>query len=74
MKEVNNVDEKEGSEIPGGGERVEITWSLVSVLFGESEEDLKAMVGRFVEVYRRRGLKINACKSKVTVVNGEEGL
>ena len=33
------------------------------VLCGESEEDLKGMVGRFAEVCRRRGLKVNACKS-----------
>ena len=32
------------------------------------------MVGQFAEVYRRRGLKVNAGKSKVMVVNGEEGL
>ena len=29
---------------------------------------------RFVEVYRRRGLKVNADKRKVTVVRGEDGL
>ena len=40
------------------------------VIWGESEEDLRAMVGRFVEVCRRRGLKINAGKSKVMVLNG----
>ena len=44
------------------------------VLCGESEEDLKAIVGRFVEVCRIRGLKINASKSKVMVLGGEEGL
>ena len=44
------------------------------VLRGESEEDLKAMVGRFVEVCRRRYLKVNAGKSKVMVLGGEEGL
>ena len=31
-------------------------------------------MGRFVEVYRRRGLKVNAGKSKVMVLNGEEEL
>ena len=40
-------------------------------LYGESEENLRAMMGRFAEVCRR-GLKINAGKSKV--LNGEEGL
>ena len=28
----------------------------------------------FVEVYRRRGLEVNAGKSKVMVLNGEEGI
>ena len=32
------------------------------------------MVGYFAEVCRRRGLKVNAGKSKVMVLNGEEGL
>ena len=31
------------------------------------------MVGRFAELYRR-GLKVNSGKSKVMVLNGEEGL
>ena len=44
------------------------------VLCDDSGEDLRAMVGRFVEVCRRRGLKINAGKSKVMVLGGEEGL
>ena len=32
------------------------------------------MVGRFAEVCRGRGLKVNAGKSTVMVLNGEEGL
>ena len=45
------------------------------VLYGESEENLRAMVGRFADgVCRRRRLKGNAGKSKVMVLNGEEGL
>ena len=43
-------------------------------LCGESEEDLKAMLGRFAEVCRRRGLKVNAGESKVMVLNVEERL
>ena len=39
-----------------------------------SEEDLKTMLRRFVKVYRRRSLKANEGKSKVVVLNGEEGL
>ena len=41
------------------------------VLCGESEEYLTAMVGRFAEVCRNKGLKVNASKSKVMVLNGE---
>ena len=44
------------------------------VLYGESEEDLRMMVGQFAEVCRRRGLKVNVGKSKVIVLNGEKGL
>ena len=31
-------------------------------------------MGCFIEVFRRRGLKVNAGKSKEMVLNGEEGL
>ena len=43
-------------------------------LCGESEEDLRAMVGRFAKVCRRREPKVNASKSILIVMNGEEGL
>ena len=43
------------------------------VLCDESEEDLRPMVGLFVEVCRR-GLKVNTGKSKVMLINGERGL
>ena len=43
------------------------------VLCGELEEDPRVM-GYFVEVCWRRGLKVNAGKSKVMVMNGEDGL
>ena len=33
-----------------------------------------AMKGRFIEVCRRRGLKVKAGKSKVMVLDGEEEL
>ena len=48
---------------------MQMTWFCV-----ESEEHLRAMVGRFAEECRKRGLKVNAGKSKVLVLNGEEGL
>ena len=44
------------------------------VLCGKLEEDLRAMMGCFIKVCRRRGLKVNVGKSKVMVLNGEEGL
>ena len=44
------------------------------VLYRESEEGLRAIVGRFSKVCRRRELEVNAGKSKVMVLNGEEGL
>ena len=43
------------------------------VLGGESE-DLKVMVGRFAEVCRRIGLKVNAGKIKVMILKREEGI
>ena len=42
------------------------------VLCGESEKDLRAMVGRFVEIHGRRGQKVNTGKSKMIVLNREE--
>ena len=44
------------------------------VLCSESEQDLRTMVKRLVEVCRRRGLKLNAGKSKVMVLGGKKGL
>ena len=44
------------------------------VLCGEWEETKRAMVRLFVEMCRRRGLKVSADKRKVMVLNGEVGL
>ena len=56
-------------------------WRLPGLLYaddlalcGKSEGDLRVMEGWFAEVCRRRRLKVNASKSKVMVLNGEEGL
>ena len=51
-------------------------WKLPGLLFAddlwdESEEDLRAMVGRFVEICRRRGLKVNIGQSKVILLDGK---
>ena len=40
----------------------------VLVLYGEPEDDTRAMVGRFVEVSKRTGLNVNASKSKGIVL------
>ena len=44
------------------------------VLCCESEEDLSAMVGRYIQVCSRRGLKVNARNCKVMLLGGVEGL
>ena len=43
------------------------------VLYGKLEKNLRAMVGQFVEMCKSRGLKVNASKSKVMLLNREEG-
>ena len=55
-------------------------WELPGLLYaddlvqcGESEEELRAMVRQFAEMCSKRLLKVNAGKSKVIVMNGEEG-
>ena len=40
----------------------------------ESEEDLRAMTGCFVEVCKGRGLKVIIHKRKELILNGEERL
>ena len=76
MKEVKmGMGRREVSFLEDGRE-----WRLPGLLYAddlvlcdESEEDLRVMVGRFSEVCRRR-LKVNADRSEVMVLNGEEGL
>ena len=70
-------DEKEGSELPGDGRKWRLPGLLYAhdlVIWGDSEVELRAMVGRFTEVCMKRGLKVNADKSKVMVLNGAYGL
>ena len=64
----------------GGGEEGR-EWRLPDLLNAddldlcdELEEDPTVMLERFVEICRRRGLKINAGKSKIMVLGGEEKL
>ena len=63
-------DGKEGSE----SRLPDLLYAEDLFLFGESEEDLRTMVGWFAEGCKRRGLKVNVGKSKVMVLNGKEGL
>ena len=51
-----NEDEEEGREwsLPG------LFYADHLVLYGKLEKDLRAMVGCFAEVCRRRGLKVSA--------------
>ena len=65
----NNEDGKDGRELGLPG----LLYVDDLVLCGELEEDLRVMVGRFVEGCRR-GLKVNASKRKVMVLGGMEGL
>ena len=75
MKEMNmGMGRREVRFLEEGRE-----WRLPGLLYaddlflcGESEEDLRATVGLFVEICRRRVLKVNAGKSKVMVLNEEE--
>ena len=66
----NGDEEEEGREWRFFG----ILYADNLVLCGELKEDLKAMVGDFAEVCRRRGLKVNAGKRKVMLLVWEEGL
>ena len=65
---MHGLEEGREWELPG------LLYTDELVLCGESEENLRAMLGRFVEVCKKRGLKVNADKSKVMVMNGEKGL
>ena len=38
---------------------------------GESEKQLRSIVGRFVEMRRKRDLKVNVGKSKAMLLGGE---
>ena len=74
MKEVKMVMGRRGARfqekrregiLPG------LLYANDMALCGESEEDLRAMVGRFAEVCTRRGFKVYAGKSKVMLLGGE---
>ena len=58
MKEVKKGMGRRGGRLPG------LLYADDLILCGELEEDLRAMVGHFVEVCRKRGLKVNAGKAR----------
>ena len=67
MKKVKMMMGKRGVRLIEVGRE----WILLGLLYandlvlcGESEEGLRAMVGRFAEVCKRRGLKVSAGKSR----------
>ena len=62
--------QKEGKEwrLPG------FLYADELVLGSESEENLTVMVRRFVDMCKRKGLKVNISRSKGMVLNEEEGL
>ena len=63
---VSSLEDGRERRVPG------ILYAGNLVLCGELEEELRAMVGQFVEMCRRRGVKVNAGTSKVIVLNGLE--
>ena len=74
MKEVNMGMGRRGVSFLKDGREwksPDILYADDLVLCGESKEDLRVMVGRFAEVCSRRGMKVNAGKSKVMVLNTE---
>ena len=68
MREVSFLEDEREWRLPG------LLYADDLVLCAELEEDLRAMVKQFAEVCRRRGLRCNAGKSKVMVLNGEGGI
>ena len=61
------LEEEKGWRLPG------LLYADDLVLYGESEDDQKVMIGHFVEACKRRGLRVNTDNSKVMVSGGEEG-
>ena len=65
---VRFLEDRRDGRLPG------LLYAGDLVLWGELEEDLRVMLGWFAEVCSRRGMKVNAGKSKGMVLNGEECL
>ena len=65
--ELGFMEEGKDGRLPG------LLYANNLVLRDDTEGKIKMIVGRYVFVFRRRGLKVNADKNKVIVSGGEEG-
>ena len=77
MKEVKMGMERRGVRFKEEGREwrfPDLLYADELVLCGEYEEELRTMVACFVEVCRRRCLKVNGGKSKVMLLGGDEVL
>ena len=76
MKEVKMGIRRRGVRFSEEGTELTLPGLLYAedlFLCAEPKEDLRLMMGRFVEVCRRRELKANGSKSKGIVLNGVLG-
>ena len=73
---VTEKGEREREREGRGWKYPELLYTDGLVQCDELEEDLKVMVGRFVEVCKsqEKSLKLNADKSKMMMLGGEEEL
>ena len=62
------------TEGEGGGYLCSCMQADDLIMCGKSQEDLRAMVGHFVEVCRRIILEVSGDKKNMMALNGEEGL
>ena len=76
MKEARPMFGRKGVSMVSGTKEWKVTDLLYAddlVLVAESVNDLELMIGSFDKVCTRRGMKVNASKSKVMVFGGEDG-
>ena len=77
VKELKRGMVRKGVKFQEEGREWRVPGILIAddlVLCGESEEDLRTILRRFIETCWRRGLEVNTGKSKVMLLGGEEGL
>ena len=72
MKGIENGNRRKGVRFQEDGKE----WRLLGLLYADDlffVGSLRAIVGCFIEVCRRKGLKVNEGKSKVMFLGGERG-